>query len=75
MKFQKNELIYANSLNKTVYLILENFLSNAISKIFILLLLVGCADSSSNEKEESVETVLDDQKIEVTVDTLKTRIF
>ncbi len=75
MKFQKNELIYANSLNKKVYLILENFLSNAISKIFILLLLVGCANSSSNEKEESVETVLDDQKIEVTVDTLKTRIF
>lgn len=71
MKFQKNELIYDNSLNKKVYLILKNFLCNTI----MLLLLGGCTDSSSNENEESVETTLDEQKIEVTVDTLKTRIF
>lgn len=62
-------------MNKTVHLILKNFLSNTISKIFILLLLGGCSGNTSNEKEETVETVLDDQQIEVTVDTLKTRIF
>lgn len=75
MKFQQNKLISASSLNKTVHLILKNFLSNTISKIFILLLLGGCSGNTSNEKEETVETVLDDQQIEVTVDTLKTRIF
>lgn len=75
MNFQKFELITGNRLNKTVHRILKNFLSNTVGIVFIFLLSGGCSNSSSNEDEESVETVLEDQKIEVTVDTLKTRMF